>query len=348
MESYRRPQILKKAFDACNLTPYHCSAIHSAATYLAEFFEALDHAERLETDVYGRSVAFYAAVSDATACLEFLISKNFNVTMHDKFKMTPLIQAARYGKSANVEVLIKAQRGDETETPAAIFQSLLRNRRTALHYAAYFGHAETCRVLIQYDCPVDALENLDKQTSLHYAAKNGYLDCVRLLIEEGHANPEKGDKFARNALHLACIYGHLDIVHYLLSIGVDADAPDSSQNYPTHYAAAYGYVDILHLLIEYGSADPTLPNVWTSTPCSVANMKGHLAIVKYLLQLPDNPIDVNFKDQDGCSMLQRTIDEAVASDIDMELNLSKAKLLLSMQADVNSKDLEGNYKSNYR
>ncbi|KAL7332977.1 hypothetical protein PS15p_201946 [Mucor circinelloides] len=341
LDSYRRPQILKMASDACNLSPYHCSAIHPTATYLSEFFEALDHAERLETDVYGRSVAFYAAVSDTTACLEFLISKHFNVTMHDKFKMTPLIQAARYGKSANVEVLIKFQQGDEIETPVSIFQSLLRNRRTALHYAAYFGHAETCRVLIQYNCPIDALENLDKQTPLHYATKNGYLDCVRVLIEEGHANPEKGDKFARNALHLACIYGHLDIVHYLLSIGVDADAPDSSQNYPTHYAAAYGYIDILHLLIEYGSANPALPNVWTSTPCSVANMKGHIAIVKYLLQLPGNPIDVNFKDQEGCIMLQRTIDEAVVSDIDMELNLSKAKLLLSMNADVNSKDIEG-------
>lgn len=335
------------ASDACNLSPYHCSAIHPTATYLSEFFEALDHAERLETDLYGRSVAFYAAVSDTTACLEFLISKHFNVTMHDKFKMTPMIQAARYGKSANVEVLIKFQQGDEIETPASIFQSLLRNRRTALHYAAYFGHAETCRVLIQYNCPVDALENLDKQTPLHYATKNGYLDCVRVLIEEGHANPEKGDKFARNALHLACIYGHLDIVHYLLSIGVDADAPDSSQNYPTHYAAAYGYIDILHLLIEYGSANPALPNVWTSTPCSVANMKGHIAIVKYLLQLPGNPIDVNFKDQEGCIMLQRTINEAVVSDIDMELNLSKAKLLLSMNADVNSKDIEGRYKCGY-
>lgn len=329
------------AFDSCNLTPYHCAAIHPSATYLSEFFETLDHAERLETDSFGRSVAFFAAVSDTSACLEFLISKQFNVTMHDKFKLTPLIQAARYGKSTNVELLIKFQRGDEAETPESIFQSLLRNKRTALHYAAYFGHAETCRVLIQNNCPVDTMENLDKQTPLLYATKNGYLDCVRVLIEEGHANPEKCDKFARNALHLACIYGHLDIVRYLLSIGVDADAPDSSQNYPTHYAAAYGYIDILHLLIEYGSANPALPNVWTSTPCSVANMKGHVAIVKYLLQLPGSPIDVNFKDQDGCIMLQRTIDEPVVSDMDMELNLSKAKLLLSMNADVNSKDIEG-------
>ncbi|CEP17999.1 hypothetical protein [Parasitella parasitica] len=341
LTTYRRPQILKMASDAFNITPYHCAAIHSSATYLTEFFDTLDQAERLQTDTYGRTVAFFAAVSDTTDCLEFLISKHFNVTMHDKFKMTPLIQAARYGKTANVQVLINHQKGDEAEPPVAIFQSMLRNRRTALHYAAFFGHAETCRVLIQNNCPVDVLENLDKQTPLHFATKNGYLDCVRVLIEEGHANPEKGDKFGRNPLHLACIYGHVEIAYYLLSIGVDADAPDSSHNYSTHYAAAYGYMDILHLLIQYGSANPALPNVWTSTPCSVANMKGHVAIVKYLLQLPGNPIDVNFKDQEGCIMLQRTIDESVASAMDMELNLNKAKLLLSMNANVNSKDIEG-------
>ncbi|OAD03836.1 hypothetical protein MUCCIDRAFT_124424, partial [Mucor lusitanicus CBS 277.49] len=85
-------------------------------------------------------------------------------------------------------------------------------------------------------------------------------------------------------LHLACIYGHVDIVHYLLSIGVDADAPDSSQNYPAHYAAAYGYVDILHLLIEYGSADPALPNVFGRTPLHYAAMHGQDLLLDRLIQ----------------------------------------------------------------
>jgi ankyrin repeat protein len=331
------------ASDACNINPYHCAAIHPSATYLTEFYEALDAAERLETDSFGRSVAFYAAVSETTACLEFLISKNFNLTMHDKYKMTPLIQAARFGRSLNVELLIKFQTGNSnsSESSPAVFQSLLRNRRTAMHYAAYFGHADTCKILIKYGASVEPIENLDKQTPLHFAAKNGYLECVRVLIEEGGANPEKGDKFAKNALHLACIYGHLDIVHYLLSIGVDADSSDSSQNSPAHYAAAYGYIKILHLLIAYGSANPATTNVWRSTPCSVANMKGHLGIVKYLLQLPGNPIDVNFKDPEGMIMLQHAISEPVSAGNEMETNLKKTELLLSMDADVNSIDIHG-------
>lgn len=333
------------SFDSCNITPYHCAAIHPSASYLTEFYEAIDAGDRLLTDSNGRSVAFYAAVSETTACLEYLISKNFNFSMHDKYKMTPLIQAARFGRSHNVEVLIKSQIGDatgnNTNETSVVFQTLLRNKRTALHYAAYYGHADTCKVLIKYGAMVDPLENLDKQTPLHFASKNGYLDCVRVLIEDGHADPEKGDKFARNALHLACIYGHLDIVLYLLSIGVDADSADSSHNSPAHYAAAYGYIKVLHLLIAYGSANPAITNVWRSTPCSIAHLKGHIGIVKYLLQIPGNPIDVNFKDPEGLIMLQHTISEHVSAGKEMETNLKKAELLLSMDANVNSIDING-------
>jgi ankyrin repeat protein len=196
--------------------------------------------------------------------------------------------------------------------------------------------------LVKYDAPVEAVESLDKQTALIFAAKNGYVDCVRVLVEEGKSNPEKGDRFLRTPLHYACINGHIEVVKYLLSHGVNANAADSSNNTPIHFAAAFGYIKILHLLVEYGSADPSVCNVWRSTPCSVANMKGHIAIVKYLLNLPNTSIDVNFKDQEGCVMLQNNINEPVDTLLEMNSNVEKISLLLSMNADVNSVDLEGN------
>ncbi|KAI7902907.1 ankyrin repeat-containing domain protein [Cokeromyces recurvatus] len=345
LSNYRKTQILKSAFDACNVTPYHCSAIHSSTTYLAEFYEALDTAERLQTDLYGRTVAFYAAVSETTACLEYLLSKNFNMIVYDKYKLTPLIQAARFGRSHNVEFLIKHMKGDDKsidEVSSSIYTSTaVKNRRTALHYAAFFGHADTCKVLIEYNAPVDIIENLDKQTPLHFAVRNGHYDCVQILIEEGNANPEKVDKYLRTPLHLACIFGHLQIAYYLLSLGVDANSTDSSGNSPTHYAAAFGYQKILKLLIYYGLANPNTSNLWRSTPCSIASMKGHLGIIKYLLTLPDNPINVNFKDQDGYIMLQYAISEPVNSELDIAANLNKIKLLISMKSNVNSSDIEG-------
>lgn len=331
------------ASDAYNVTPYHLSAINPSATYLSELYEALDPAERLQTDIYGRSVAFYAAVSETSACLEFLESKAFNLSLVDKYKMSPLMQAARFGRSHNVEILIKHLRGgpEVTETSPFVFQTLVRNRRTALHYAAFFGHAETCRVLIKYNAPVECIENLDKQTPLLYAAKNGNTECVRVLIEEGKSNPEKGDKFSRTALHYACMNGHTEVVKYLLSQGVDSNSYDSSHNAPIHFAAAFGYIKIVHLLIEYGSTDPSTCNVWRSTPCSIANMKGHIGIVKYLLELSHTSIDVNFKDQDGCIMLQNCLNESVATPLEKKTNIEKITLLLAMKADINSINLEG-------
>lgn len=331
------------ASDAFNVTPYHLAAINPRATYLSELFEALDPAERMQTDIYGRSVAFFAAVSETSDCLEFLESKGFNFSVVDKYKMSPLMQAARYGRSHNIEILIRNLRGgpEVTETSPFVFQSLVRNRRTALHYAAYFGHAEACSVLIRFNAPVECLENLEKQTPLLYAAKNGNIECVRVIIEEGKANPEKGDKFSRTPLHHACMNGHTEVVKYLLSKGVNANAYDSSHNTPIHFAAAFGYIKIVHLLIEYGFSDPTPSNVWRSTPCSVANMKGHIGVVKYLLGLTHFTIDVNFKDNDGYTMLHRSISESASNPFEMKTNIEKATFLLSMKADTNSINLEG-------
>lgn len=333
------------ASDAFNVTPYHLSAINPSAVYLSELYEKLDPAERLDTDAFGRSVAFFAAVSETSDCLRFLESKGFNLSLVDKYKISPLIQAARFGRSHNVEILIKHLRGgpEVTTTSPFVFQTAVRNKRTSLHYAAFFGHAKTCAILIKYDAPVECIENLEKQTPLIFAAKNGHLDCVRVLIEEGKANPEKNDRFSRTALHYACMNGHINIVQYLLSIGVDANVLDSSSNSPIHFAAAFGYINILHLLVEYGSADPSVCNVWRSTPCSVANMKGHIGIVKYLLSLPNNTIDVNFKDQTGCIMLQHTIGEPVNTHLEKQTNIEKARLLLTMKANVNSTDIKGIY-----
>lgn len=294
----------------------------------------------LETDTLSRTVAHFAAVSETTACLEYLVSVNYTLSQPDKFKITPIVQAARFGRSHNVEFLIKHLSKDADEIPPNLFATAARNKRSLLHFAAFFGHTETCRVLINLGAPVNPVENLEKQTPLHHAAKNGFLDCIVVLIEEGKCDSSAVDKYRRTALHLACINGQFEVVKYLLSVGLDSNATDSSQNLPVHYAAAFGYLEILHLLIHFGGADPNKINLWRSTACSIANMKGHLSLVKYLLDLPDC-IDVNFKDQDGLSMLHHTVLETVTSTSEINQNMKQIKLLLNMNADVNSINLEG-------
>ncbi|KAI8089184.1 ankyrin repeat protein, partial [Halteromyces radiatus] len=120
-------------------------------------------------------------------------------------------------------------------------------------------------------------------TPLMLAAHRGHVDTVRYLVESGGADPEAVDKFGRTPLHLACMQGHFNVVYYLLAQGVDADSEDSSSNRPSHYAAAFGFLPVLRLLVVMGKVDLSAVNVWHTSPLSIANLKGHFSVVKYIL-----------------------------------------------------------------
>ncbi|KAI9498385.1 ankyrin repeat-containing domain protein [Zychaea mexicana] len=340
LETYRRNQILKKSFDSGSITPLECAAIHPSRAYLKELFEQLTPAERIETDEFGRTIAHFAAASTTPDCLEYLIEQDFPFSSGDKFKLTPLIQAARFGRHQNIRPLLKHL--SKTEMPNTEFadQTLLRQRWRPLHYAAYFGHPETCRELIDCGATLEAIESTLRATPLLFAAQRGHLECVKVLVEHGKADPEAVDKYSRTALHVASINGKYDVAKYLLQIGVDANAADTSENRPIHYAAGFGYLRLLRLLIEVGGADPAAPNVWRTTACSVANLKGHISIVQYLLT--ECNIDVNFKDQDGKTLLHHCVEETVTSKLEAEQSLRKARLLISKNADPNLQTIEGN------
>lgn len=341
LTTYRRNQILKKAHDAGCITPLQCAAINPSSRYLKELFEQLTPAERLEADEFGRTVAHFAAASTTPDCLEYLISQEYNLSAGDKYKITPLIQAARFGRPRNVRLLLTYLSKDTLPSSEFADHTLLRQKWRPLHYAAYFGHAETCRELIDCGATVEAADSGTHATPLMFAAQRGHLECVKVFVEHGQADLEARDRYGRTPLHLASIGGHVEVAKYLLLQGVDANAADTSLNRPMHYAAGFGRLRLLQLLIHLGQADSSAANVWRTTPCSVANLKGHIAIVQYLLN--NTSIDVNFKDEDGMTMLHRCVSEKVESKLEMEQTLRKAKLLISKNANVDMKSVDGKF-----
>ncbi len=56
--------------------------------------------------------------------------------------------------------------------------------RTALHLAAYGGHFEIARLLLDRGAAVNSMSACE-ETPLHCAASGGYVDCARLLLERG-------------------------------------------------------------------------------------------------------------------------------------------------------------------
>lgn len=303
----------------------------------------MDAAEKIETDELNRTVAHFAAVSTTPDCLEYLISQDVSFSQGDKFRLTPLIQAARFGRHKNIKPLLNHLSNGAMPCPEFADQTLLRNRRRALHFAANFGHEETCKELIDCGATVDAVESTTKATPLMVASMNGHLECVKMLIEYGKAGIHLVDKYSRTSLHLACMNGHYDVAKYLLIQGLDPNGRDSSDNTPAHYATAFGYLGVLKLLIEFGKANPSSYNVWRSTPCSVANLKGHIGIVQYLLSLPDGNINVNFPDEEGLTMLHHAVAEYVTSKNDIEQNLRRIQILMDKDADINAVTVNGKF-----
>ncbi|CAO3639521.1 unnamed protein product [Cunninghamella echinulata] len=341
LESYRRNQILKQAKESKRITPLCCAAINPKSTYLRVLYEQLEDLERFISDDYGRSIAHFAAASSTPDCLEFLIEEKYNgLDNADVFKITPLIQAARYGRYANIRPLLNYLSENKLPSTSHADHTLLRNKSRPLHYAAAYGHARTCQALIDCGSTIDIYNTIDRSTPLMLASNYGHLETVKCLVENG-ADPEAIDKYGRTPLHLACIQGHYDIVHYLLTIGVDADCPDTSLNRPVHYAAAFGWLSIIQLLVDLGQVDLAAFNVWRTTPLSIAMIKGHFSIVNFILTSDEFKMDVNFKDSNEETMLHHCISSKIISASDGDKNLKYLTLLLEKGADPNAFTKEG-------
>lgn len=55
--------------------------------------------------------------------------------------------------------------------------------------------------------------------AIHYAAFYGHLDCVKLLVEKGEVQIDSPGAKKMTALHMAAARGHFQLVEYLLSKG---------------------------------------------------------------------------------------------------------------------------------
>merc|ERR1712150_306389 len=95
----------------------------------------------------------------------------------------------------------------------------------------------------------------DGRTALVYAAFNGHLENVRCLLEssssdETHASSLDGAR--DTALLFAAIHGHVEVVHLLLEVAVTSP---ETRHAALKLAADHGHHAVVELLVCYSAVD---------------------------------------------------------------------------------------------
>jgi len=124
---------------------------------------------------------------------------------------------------------------------------------------------------------------------LHDAARAGDVPAIGRLLAEGLAIDAQ-DADGRTPVMVATLAHRTDAVQALVDAGADVDLRDNRLDNVFLYAGAEGLLDILRIANDAG-ADPALTNRYGGIAIIPACERGHVEVVRYLLEESDVDVD---------------------------------------------------------
>jgi uncharacterized protein len=165
------------------------------------------------------------------------------------------------------------------------------------------------------------------------AAEAGDVDALRRTLADG-ADPDARDAAGTPAVMVATTARQTDALRTLLEAGADVNAQDATLDNPFLYAGREGLLDILRVANE-AEADPTITNRYGGVALIPASERGHVEVVRYLLNETD--IDVDHVNRLGWTALLEAILLSDGGPRHQEI----VALLIEAGADVDLADGDG-------
>ncbi len=208
------------------------------------------------------------------------------VNLKDKQGDTILFHASLSGQEKLVEALLRSD-ADVNEKNS--------NGSTALHGAAFHGHAEIVYLLCHSRCrkglpDIDVhLLASDQCSPLYYALAGRHSGAVSALLESGTIDVyQQNGPEGLTALHIAAAWGDVNVLRRLIAKaahrGVD-DVRSTNGNTPLAHAIFAGQLSSVTLLLEEGASIHATTNEGL-TPAHIAVLRDHLDILKVLIETP--------------------------------------------------------------
>jgi len=166
----------------------------------------------------------------------------FPVDCVDGVGRTPVLYASINNKVKAVELLIK--QGCNLALKDA-------TGRSALFFAAYYGHHEVLRVLLRADRELAMSSDPEGRTVIHWTTKHQSTKCLDLMLKvcpPSIINVQDSEKVT--ALHWAVLCDNDDHAVRLIRAGADMSISDGDGRNAIHYAVCNGALRCLYSLLE--------------------------------------------------------------------------------------------------
>jgi ankyrin repeat protein len=151
-----------------------------------------------------------------------------------------------------------------------------------LHEAAATGNARRLKTILGQSRTRVNAPNPEGFTPLGLAAFFGHLDALKVLLENGaDVNATSPSRFANTALDAAVAGDHPDVVKALLAARGNPNVRSEANFTPLHKAAEHGNLEIVRMLLDSG-ADPKATRDGGLKPIDDAREKGHADVVALL------------------------------------------------------------------
>ena len=137
---------------------------------------------------------------------------------------------------------------DEIDRNPKLLESHSSDGWTPLHLAAFFGHPELAKALLNRGAQIEARStNSMQNTPLHAAAAGAHLSTIELLLVQG-ADANARQHGGWTALHAAAQTGNRPMAELLLAHGAHKHVQADNNQTPLDMALSYGRSDLVALL----------------------------------------------------------------------------------------------------